>query len=86
MTHALKTWPSFFKEIINGVKTFEIRKNDRDFKIGDRLLLQEYDPENKSYTGKDWDGEIVYVFSDEKFGVKKGYVVLGIAESRINNS
>lgn len=34
-----------------GVKRFEVRKNDRDFKVGDILVLQEYDPEADTYIG-----------------------------------
>lgn len=44
MTHALKTWPEYFMAIERGDKNFDIRKFDRPFKVGDRLLLQSYDP------------------------------------------
>ena len=43
-THKLKCWPSYFEAIKSGTKTFEIRRNDRDFAVGDRLILQEFDP------------------------------------------
>lgn len=43
--HELKLHPKYFNRILTGQKTFEIRKNDRDFQIGDRLILREYDPE-----------------------------------------
>lgn len=43
--HELKTWPYYFEEVWNGTKTFEVRKNDRDFRVGDTLILQEYDHE-----------------------------------------
>ena len=52
MTHALKTEIVFFKDIVSGTKTFEVRKYDRPFKLGDALLLQEWDAEVKVYTGK----------------------------------
>lgn len=86
MTHALKTWPDFFKQVQDGIKSFELRKNDRDYKLGDQLLLQEYDPKTDKYTGQEWKGEITYVFSDEKFGLKKGYVLLGIKENGIHSN
>lgn len=81
MTHALKTWPNFFKAVKDGSKRFELRKNDRDFKLGDSLLLQEYDPVLKKYSGQEWEGSVSYVFSDESFGLKKGYVLLGIKDN-----
>ncbi len=86
MTHALKTWPSFYLEIQKGLKTFELRKADRPFKIGDTLLLQEYDNDKKEYTGNEMPMEVIYVFSDEAFGLKKGYVLLGIQEKTLHSN
>ena len=45
MKHCLKTIQPYFADVENGTKTFEVRKNDRNFKIGDILFLQEYDEE-----------------------------------------
>ena len=44
MTHELKTWPEFFTETRAGRKKFELRRNDRDFQVGDQLLLKEWNP------------------------------------------
>lgn len=49
--HELKTWPESFRAIRCGDKRYEIRKNDRDFKVDDLLLLREYDPDTQAYTG-----------------------------------
>ena len=48
-THYLKCWPIFFFEAASGMKTFEIRKNDRDFRVGDIIVLQYWDPLTKDY-------------------------------------
>lgn len=40
--HELKILPQYFEEVLKGNKTFEIRKNDRDFKIRDILILKEW--------------------------------------------
>lgn len=45
--HQLKIKSEYLEAIISGVKTFEIRKNDRDFKVGDRVTL--IDTESKRY-------------------------------------
>ena len=40
MIHELKIWNEYFEEVFMGYKTFEVRKNDRDFKKGDTLILK----------------------------------------------
>ena len=39
--HKLKTDPGVFEAVRRGEKTFELRFNDRNFRVGDRLELQE---------------------------------------------
>jgi len=63
-THQLKTYPEHFKQILNGSKTFEVRLNDRDFKIGDRLLLMEWSRTKENYTGRHCLREITYIMRD----------------------
>lgn len=45
MRHELKIWPQYFCRVEDGSKTFEVRKNDRGFQLGDTVILKEYDPE-----------------------------------------
>lgn len=81
MMHALKIEPVYFKEVEAGRKTFELRKFDRPFLIGDKLLLQEW---NGEYTRKEIIVEITYIlhFNEqsecEKFGLMPGFCILGI--------
>ena len=51
MEHKLKTYPVFFADIEFGAKTFEIRKNDRNYQVGDVLRLEEYEPLTNKYSG-----------------------------------
>ena len=79
MTHILKTWPSFFKAIRSGAKKFEIRKNDRDFRLGDHLLLREYDPEAKKYTHWKMLVYVTYIMHGPAFGgLAEGWCIMGI--------
>lgn len=71
--HRLKTLPKYFKAQILGNKQFEVRKNDRDFHVGDVLVLEEWD---KQYTGTFLCVRVTYVLKDF-IGLKDGYVVLG---------
>lgn len=77
MIHELKTAPEYFKEVISGKKTFEIRKNDRPFHVGDLLALNEYDGKNKRYTGNSCLVCIDYILSDAEY-CKAGHVVMSI--------
>lgn len=45
MEHELKLHPRYFLRKAQGIKTFEIRKNDRDFQVGDTVIYKEYDSE-----------------------------------------
>jgi hypothetical protein len=77
--HELKTWPEFFVHVFHRRKNFEIRKNDRDFQVGDKLKLREYDPEKQSYSGRTEFRRITYIAKNlEHFGLPKDVVVLSM--------
>ena len=77
-THELKTWKLYFERVLNSTKTFEIRKNDRDYQAGDIVLLQEYNPATDSYSGRELKFQIGYIFNNEDFGIQKGYCVFSL--------
>ncbi|HFK0261663.1 TPA: DUF3850 domain-containing protein [Listeria monocytogenes] len=70
--HELKILSEYYWDIIEGRKTFEIRKNDRDFKVGDVLILREW---NGDFTGLSILVEVTYITD---YAQKEGYVVMGI--------
>lgn len=74
--HDLKTWPEYFRRVFNGQKMFEVRKNDRDFQIGDFVNLREYDPKTETYTGREILFRIAYILHGGEFGIEKGYCVM----------
>ncbi|MFH1294453.1 MAG: DUF3850 domain-containing protein [Candidatus Aenigmatarchaeota archaeon] len=47
-----KTWPEMFQKVLDGEKTADIRLADFDIKEGDILILEEWDPQKKEYTGR----------------------------------
>lgn len=73
--HELKTLPNFFEGLFTGSKTFEIRKNDRNFQVGDFLWLREYDPAKSIYTGRSIRKRITYMTN---FAQQAGVVVMGL--------
>ncbi len=68
-----KAWPELFQKILNGDKKFDLRLADFECKEGDILLLREWDPETKKYTGREIEKEVSYVFKtkDVKFWNKE---------------
>ncbi|WP_330896218.1 ASCH/PUA domain-containing protein [Brevibacillus brevis] len=76
--HELKTWPEYFEAVMYGTKKAEIRKNDRGYKVGDTLLLREWDPEEEEYTGRIVRRVITHVLADEQF-LQPGKVMLSMA-------
>jgi hypothetical protein len=77
MMHELKIWPHHLSAILSGHKQFEIRLNDRNFEIGDLLMLKEYDPEKSEYTGR-WTARKVASMVTRFPGLVEGYVVMGL--------
>lgn len=85
--HYLKIKDEYYKDIERGSKTFELRKNDRDFKVGDILMLIKLDGEGKE-TDQVIKKKVVYILKDcPKYGLKDGYAILGIdAVDRIDGT
>jgi ASC-1-like (ASCH) protein len=63
--HKCKSWKPFFDAIKNGSKKHDLRINDRNFKIGDIITLQSYDPFAGVYTGEELEVEITYITSTD---------------------
>lgn len=78
MIHELKTWNEYFEEVFMGHKTFEVRKSDRPFKKGDVLILREWNPKTKQYTGRELARNVSYVLEGGQFGIEKGFMVMAI--------
>lgn len=77
--HDLKIWPEFFDDIKSGAKPFELRKNDRNYQVGDFLILKEWSPDEEEFTGVSIVKEVTYILSNaEKFGLMDKHVILGL--------
>lgn len=84
-SHRLKTWPEYFEAIASGAKTFEVRRDDRGFAVGDMLVLEEWDPSPempdiaKGYTGRILKRLVSYKLPGGKFGLDAEMCVLALA-------
>jgi ASC-1-like (ASCH) protein len=76
-----KCWPKYFSSILSGEKNFEIRLADFQTKKGDTLILKEWNPDTKEYTGREIKKEVTYVAKMnklEKFWNKEDLEKYGI--------
>lgn len=83
MIHELKELPEYFEPVSERQKPFELRKNDRDFRVGDYLALNEWTKEG-GYTGRALLARIVYILDPNEVATcVPGYVILGIELVRV---
>lgn len=78
MTHDLKISKEYYQDVLLGIKTFELRKNDRDYKVGHVLLLNEYDIIELEYTGRKLKRVISYILKGGNYGLDENFVIMGI--------
>lgn len=72
--HYLKCETEYFQAVENGLKAFELRKNDRDYKVHDIVQFEEV--VNGEKTGRKLEPrEIVYIFHGGKYGLEEGYCI-----------
>lgn len=71
--HELRLASINFDDVAEGRKTFELRKNDHNYKVGDVLLMREV--ENGKYTGRKVKVEVTYILTDYT-GLEEGYCIM----------
>jgi hypothetical protein len=76
MIHELKIKSEYLIEVIEGAKPFELRKDDREYKVGDFLHLRGY--QDGRYTSLETVKEITYIFRGGEYGLEKGFAILGL--------
>jgi FtsP/CotA-like multicopper oxidase with cupredoxin domain len=78
--HRLKTWPVSWEHIRDGMKRFEFRKNDRNFQVGDIVVLREWDPFREVFTGRSMKMKITYILHGGQFEIPEGYCIFSIKD------
>jgi len=83
MIHCLKTWPEHFELVLAGLKTFEVRRDDRGYRVGDLLCLQEWDPADGELTGRECQRRISCITATAgPVRLLDGLVVLGLEDAK----
>lgn len=77
--HQLKVHSQFWPSLVSGAKPFEVRRDDRKFRVGDICVLREYDPSHGYTSAEPVERQVSYILAHEDFpnGVARGFVVLG---------
>ena len=71
--HQIRLAKPYFDDVANGIKTFELRKNDRGYKKGDILEMMEFaDGKN---TGRMVKVLVTYILEDYT-GIEDGYCIM----------
>ncbi len=86
MLHQLKSVGSSYQDIASGKKKFDFRKNDRDYHVGDRIVLKEYSALTGNYTGRETLAHVTYIQPGGMFGIPEEYCILGIEVKVVNNA
>ncbi|MCG2690167.1 DUF3850 domain-containing protein, partial [Candidatus Parcubacteria bacterium] len=80
-----KIWPEYFDLVSSGEKNFELRVNDFEINEDDTLVLEEFDPKTKQYTGRKIEKKAGYVlrFKLNSFGQEdeikeKGLLIISL--------
>ncbi|MBI3442480.1 MAG: DUF3850 domain-containing protein [Candidatus Sungbacteria bacterium] len=80
-----KIQPQYFDKIALGEKTFELRLADWECGVGDMLVLREWDPGTKQYTGREIEKKVTYVLKTKDIDLwpredveRYGYQIIAI--------
>lgn len=82
MVHHIKCWPQFYELIKSGLKPWELRRNDRNYQVGDWVVIHEYDPityqfcnHPESYLAR----QIIYITNGQGVFELSEYVIMTLA-------
>lgn len=86
--HKLKTDPKVFQKSFDGVKHWEIRKDDRGFETGDKVVLLETtrsgedinDGASLEFTGRKVSGSISYILRGPTYGLENGWCIFSLQD------
>ncbi|WAH39252.1 DUF3850 domain-containing protein [Alicyclobacillus dauci] len=76
--HELKIWPEHFSAVESGDKTVELRRDDREFAVGDTLALGEWNPTTQTYTGRTCTVRVTHILRGGPW-LSDGYVAISIS-------
>lgn len=70
--HYLKTQPEYWRDVVSGKKTFELRRKDRNYEVGDELILCEINGVGRYFV------QVTHILAGPIFGLAEGWVIMSI--------
>jgi hypothetical protein len=82
--HVLKTWPEMYAAVSDGLKTVEIRRDDRGYRVGDLLLLRCYDPVTATFSGARCVRKVTHIVRSDMWGLRSGFVAMSLHDPGVD--
>lgn len=76
--HHLKIWPGFIDAIWDDLKRYEVRRDDRNYGVGDWLIMREWDPDTELWGADMLSAVVTHKTSGGHLGIPAGHCVLGV--------
>lgn len=76
--HTLKVWPNFFEALLAQRKTFEVRRADRPYEVGDVLDMREWHPVELRFTGRTLERRVLYIMAGGAFGLDVNFCIMAL--------
>ena len=78
-SHEIKVDPELFRDIRVGLKTAEVRKDDRGYQVGDILIIYPFDIGTQKRTSSNFiHREVTHKVDGGKYGIEAGYCLLSM--------
>lgn len=82
MTHELDSYIDQFEDIVKGLKTFMCGFDNKSFRVGDILKINEYDRDAILYTGRFVEVRVTYLQQGGENGLPEDFIIMSIKKIR----
>ena len=83
--HFVKTLSNYYADVVSGKKKAELRLNDRDYKVGDHLVLMEIDKFTYKLTGNWHEVAVTHFFQSAQLALQPGFCMLSIEPTNVDS-
>lgn len=84
--HDLKCHPEPFDALASGLKTYELRRDDRGYAVGDELVLRRWCPTDLDYTGEELRVRVTHLTRGPEWGLPEGLVCMAVRRTEAGHA